>query len=296
MNPLNSPSPPGLPGSAPIRASVPRIAALDVLRGFALGGILMVNIGPMAYLLGFGDGPAEELVNVLFAGKFYVLFSFLFGYSFTMQLRSAERDGTGAAARTVRRCLTLITLGALHAVFLWLGDILLLYGVAGLLLLLTRSIRPRTALIVAGVLLVASTLLYLAMSFVEGDPTGGLLGDANQARMLAEFRSGWLEAAGVRWDLYASIGVFLLVFQLPSVFAMFLVGLAAGRSRVLEDPARYLPFLPRLQLAGFGIGGTVTALIAVSRWAGWGAAPTWSRWPSSPHPCSRRPTRRRSCA
>ncbi|MBB5965135.1 DUF418 domain-containing protein [Planomonospora venezuelensis] len=269
MNPSTSP-----PGPFPPAPAVPRIAALDVLRGFALGGILMVNVSAMANLLG-GDGhPADDLVGLLFAGKFYVLFSFLFGYSFTMQLRSAERDGAGARARTVRRCLALIVLGALHAVFLWLGDILLLYGITGLILLLMRAIRPRTALIVAGTLMILVTLLSLATSTLEaGDPTGGLFDPANQERMRAEFRSGWLEAAGVRWELYSAIGVLLVVFQLPTVLAMFLVGLAAGRTRLLEDPERYLPFLPRIQLIGYGVGGAVTLAVSASRWADRGAAP-----------------------
>jgi uncharacterized protein len=79
-------------------AGTARIAALDVLRGFALGGILAVNILGMANLFDPGSSAVADVVHLLFEGKFYVLFSFLFGYSFTLQLRTARRDGASTTA------------------------------------------------------------------------------------------------------------------------------------------------------------------------------------------------------
>ncbi|WP_433665731.1 hypothetical protein ACQP06_18150 [Nocardia sp. CA-136227] len=87
--------------------AVPRLRELDALRGFALGGILLVNIEIMSDPSGFAPGAARTLSEALFHNKFYVLFSFLFGYSPTMQFRSAERAGVSglgdsAAARIAR--------------------------------------------------------------------------------------------------------------------------------------------------------------------------------------------------
>ncbi|MDD7990186.1 hypothetical protein PVA98_13440, partial [Achromobacter xylosoxidans] len=86
----------------------PRLAQVDALRGFALLGILVVNIGVFAspfYANGIADPAFSSradlavrwLVAWLFETKFYLLFSFLFGYSFTLQMAAAERGGGGGA-------------------------------------------------------------------------------------------------------------------------------------------------------------------------------------------------------
>jgi uncharacterized protein len=106
---------------------VRRIADIDALRGFALFGILMVNITYLASAYrgtgledpGF-DSPADRAVRfllaMLFEAKSYLLFSFLFGYSFTLQMESAERGGARFAPRFLRRLAALFVLGAFHAV------------------------------------------------------------------------------------------------------------------------------------------------------------------------------------
>ncbi|MFY3060546.1 DUF418 domain-containing protein, partial [Achromobacter xylosoxidans] len=92
----------------------PRLAQVDALRGFALLGILVVNIGVFAspfYANGIADPAFSSradlavrwLVAWLFETKFYLLFSFLFGYSFTLQMAAAERGGAAFAPRLLRR-------------------------------------------------------------------------------------------------------------------------------------------------------------------------------------------------
>lgn len=130
-----------------------RLAQVDALRGFALLGILVVNIGYMASTYhgsgledpGFAsplDGAVRWFVTVFFEAKFFLLFSFLFGYSFTLQLDSAERSGARFAPRFLRRLAGLFVLGALHAVLLFPGDILTMYAVLGLILLAARRPGP----------------------------------------------------------------------------------------------------------------------------------------------------------
>nr|BFE88207.1 hypothetical protein GCM10020093_108080 [Planobispora longispora] len=133
--------------SAPVSR---RIHEIDAVRGFALGGILIANIGFFAdpgYAVGMGampisEGPVALAVSTLILTKFYVIFSFLFGYSFTLQMRSW---GGKVKSRMLRRCLGLFVLGVAHGLLLWIGDILTLYAVLGLLLLGMRDMRPRTA-------------------------------------------------------------------------------------------------------------------------------------------------------
>ncbi|WP_405164178.1 DUF418 domain-containing protein [Nocardia sp. NBC_01499] len=247
----------------PISPPAQRITALDALRGFALGGIFIVNIMVMSKPGGFSDGPAHSLVTALCYDKFYVLFSFLFGYSLTMQFRSAERANANPRARTVRRCLMLMAIGLLHITFLFTGDVLFGYGVAGLALLALSRLRPKTALIVAAVPFTVSLITITAMNMLHADPS---MSAAERATALAAMRSGWLDAASYRWDVFAGNAHVFLMFGLFNALPMFLIGMVAGKARLLEQPERYLPLLPRVQWIGFTIAAPICALAAVTDW------------------------------
>ncbi|HEV8013187.1 MAG TPA: hypothetical protein VGP34_03825, partial [Pontimonas sp.] len=118
-----------------------RDIAPDVLRGFALWGIILVNVSYFSTSVdsgvtaegvqSAGDAVAAFLVFVLGQGKFYLIFSFLFGYSAHYVLGNQETGRT----RWVTRSLGLIALGLAHASLLFIGDILFLYGILALLLL-----------------------------------------------------------------------------------------------------------------------------------------------------------------
>ncbi|OBB26531.1 hypothetical protein A5792_26200 [Mycolicibacterium peregrinum] len=236
---------------------VPRIAALDVLRGCALGGILIVNIAVMSNPSGLTAGPLRTLLTALFVDKFYVLFSFLFGYSLTLQFRSAERDGVDARLRTVRRCLALMTIGLVHIAFFFSGDVLFGYGILGLILLILNRIQPATAIRCAAILY-GSFAVALTVHGMHAQPT-----DVDD-RAAASLRTGWLTAASYRWDTFFERFDLFLLFGLLNVLPLFLVGFAAGKTRLLETPGRYLPLLPRLQWIGFGLGAPMSLLMAIA--------------------------------
>ncbi|MFD1050261.1 DUF418 domain-containing protein, partial [Kibdelosporangium lantanae] len=138
------------------RAAPTRLTDVDALRGFALLGILIANIaffasGYPAHLAtdpahsSWLDNGTEWAVRFFVDTKFYLLFSFLFGYSFTLQLDSAARASAAFTPRFLRRLGGLFVLGVLHAVLLFHGDILTTYAVLGLVLLAVKGISPRTA-------------------------------------------------------------------------------------------------------------------------------------------------------
>ncbi|WP_336670075.1 DUF418 domain-containing protein [Tsukamurella sp. USMM236] len=236
--------------------SVPRIEALDALRGFALGGIFAVNIAIMANPAGFAEGPVRSFEEIFLHNRFYVLFSFLFGYSLTLQFRSAERDGANARARTVRRLLALLAIGLLHTVFLFTGDVLFGYGLIGLALLALQGLGPRSALRLAGVLYGACLLLFVALTVarITQSPADAAQTATDNAAALDAVRAGWGEAVAYRWsDWVGRLGP-TVAFGILNVLPLFLVGLAAGKVRLFEDPARYLQHLPRVQAIGFGLG------------------------------------------
>ncbi|WP_157180771.1 DUF418 domain-containing protein [Actinopolymorpha alba] len=247
----------------------PRIMDVDALRGFALLGILIVNITFFASgypVFGAKDPAFSSGVDhalhwvqaLLFDTKFYLLFSFLFGYSFTLQLDSAARQGAAFTPRILRRIAGLLVLGAAHSVLLFHGDILRLYAVLGLILLAVHRIRPRTALIVAGVLigltalsLVLSGLAMLADPAMATDPAGAA---AEGARSTAALQGG---PASVIAEYVRLLPQNLLAWasmQAPTALAAFLVGLAAGKRRLLSDVAQHIGVLRAVQWAGYPIG------------------------------------------
>jgi uncharacterized protein len=252
-----------------------RVHEVDVVRGFALAGILVANIGfladpgyAMEGSMPIPDGPVALAVTAFVLTKFYIIFSFLFGYSFTLQMRSAERAGASVRARTLRRCLGLFVIGVLHGVLLWVGDILTLYAVLGLILLALRGIRPKTAVVAGSVIVGVLTLLMALLAWLTtlgpaADPTPA--DPSVAARTLALATGGPLDFLSLQIELYPPLVAMIWAFQGPMALAMFLFGLAAGKSRLLEETERWWHLLPRIQWLGFGAGipgGILLALTA----------------------------------
>lgn len=246
-------------GANGVAMAQPRLAQVDALRGFALLGILVVNIGVFAspfYANGIADPAFSSradlavrwLVAWLFETKFYLLFSFLFGYSFTLQMAAAERGGAAFAPRFLRRLAGLAALGLAHAVLFYQGDILLTYALLGLALMAVRGMAPGRALRLALWLI---GLVSLAWALLAGlsllDPAGtealsrsgaaAYVADAQAA--LAAYRGTIGTTIARHWyELTSSIWGVILLVQGPFVFAMFLVGYALGRRQALADPWR----------------------------------------------------------
>ncbi|MCY0949762.1 DUF418 domain-containing protein [Streptomyces sp. H27-S2] len=272
-----------------VQRAQPRISELDALRGFALLGILLVNALMMAgpYALGGIDDPdaslvdrtVEGVVQTFVVGKFYLMFSFLFGYSFSLQLTSADRDGERPVPRLLRRSLGLFALGALHAVLLFSGDILMTYAVLGLILIAVRGCSPQAALLAAKIVYgcVGGLLLLVGLASL-------FLSDAEAADLDAELAAGFPDLiAGYRGDAAAVVRANL--DQLPEallavpvmgglVVAAFLVGLRCGKVHFLGDRADHGARLRRVCLLGVaaGLPGSVFMALATSgplgpRWA-----------------------------
>lgn len=279
----------------------PRIPEVDVLRGFALVGILLVNALMMAGPYGLGsvgapdastlDRMVEGFVQAFVVGKFYLMFSFLFGYSFTLQSASADRDGTSAVPRLLRRSLGLLVLGVLHAVLLYVGDILMTYAVLGLILIAARNCSARTALraarmvygCVSGLLLLGG-LASVLMPDAETAGTARTAGTAETAGTDPESAAGFAGlVADYRGD--AASVVRANIGQLPDallasalvggfVLAAFLVGLHCGKRRLLADTGNQKARMRRICVLGAAVGlpGSLFTALAVSGPLG----PRWS--------------------
>lgn len=219
----------------------------DVLRGFALLGILVVNIQFMGldseegargeWLSGAFNGSAGFIMAALFAGKFYLLFSFLFGYSSTYIIR----DDRSNRRRWVKRCFALMIFGAFHFTFLWHGDIIFLYGLLGLLLLAfffrsdrTLKIWTRVFYIVSSVFItLIGILLLIGERFFPQETSAEVI----EPRLNEALRNGnFIDSIGPRvelWTFGVVTGIFL---QGGLAFAAFLLGIRLARSNFLSAP------------------------------------------------------------
>lgn len=254
-----------------------RIGTLDALRGFALLGILVVNITVFASAFtdrGIADPAFNSTlddavrfaIHLLFESKFYLLFSFIFGYSFTLQIESAKRRNVSFTARFLRRMLGLAAIGSFHAIFLWHYDILTTYAVFGVILLAMHRFSPRKAVkVAAGIMIVMALLLALLGLAVLASPDlspqdPSLTSEAIAATV--QYQGSFFDVMAQRLsELPLALGSVLLI-QGPTALAMFLVGLAAGKLQLLANIEQYHQQLRRVMVAGFAVGLTGALLYA----------------------------------
>ena len=251
-----------------------RDIAPDVLRGFALLGILVVNIQFMGLNSGEGargeltqglaNGTATFIIASIFAGKFYLLFSFLFGYSSNYIIRGDRAN----RARWIKRCFALIALGALHFTFLWHGDIIFMYGIFGLLLIpfffradRTLKIWTRIVFITSSTLvLVVGALVYIAERYL---PTESVQAPMESKLDAVLVNGTFLEAIPARLEIWVygiTTGVFL---QGGLAFAAFLLGLRMARSNFLSSPMDAKKN-SSLMKKGFFIGAPIQIFAAIA--------------------------------
>lgn len=264
-------------------ASGSRIASVDALRGFSLLGILAVNIAFLAsgYRMAGLAEPAFDspldwgvrwFVTMFLENKFYLLFSFLFGYSFTLQLDSAVRRGNAFVPMFLRRLAGLMLLGVVHAILLFPGDILTTYAAVGLALIVLRKIKPRTAVLLAiglTVMLALGFALLAVLAALGSDPSGTVSGGVAEAvRADGNIVGNALQIIGEHVRKLSLIVVLRVFFQGPAVLAACLIGLAVGKLGALRDLSAHTATLRRLQLIGFTFGLAGAFVYTHSVWSG----------------------------
>ncbi|MFK4088436.1 DUF418 domain-containing protein [Kribbella sp. NPDC020789] len=149
----------------PTSSGQPRIAALDVIRGFALCGILLANVQPISggrTLAVAGEQDGSRWLGLLVEQRFMPIFALLFGIGFSLLLRSVTGRVPQPRILLLRRLLCLLAIGAAHFLLLWWGDILSTYALIGLLILLPSTWLPRHVVAVLGP-------VFLLVSLAAGD-------------------------------------------------------------------------------------------------------------------------------
>ncbi len=254
----------------------PRDNFPDVLRGFALFGIAMVNIQFFSISTFNGaesldlsqpeNGTVAFIIWSLFQAKFYLLFSFLFGYSAHYVIKSEKSN----RSRWIGRSIGLLVLGAIHLSFFFHGDILFLYGAFGLLLTAFYFRKDKTLKIWAWVIYIVTALLFVALALLT---YVGELYFASKGKTLpaetsidildvALANGSFLEIAAARVELWSIMAGQAFLLQGPLVFMAFLVGvLVARRGGLAESVSR--PLMTSFAAWGLTLGLSIQIVAAL---------------------------------
>jgi len=258
-----------------------RLFQLDVIRGIALLGVLLINIdlfsgafwalqAKLPYPAGWGGNLLTYLRGALVEGKAVALLSILFGAGMMIQVDRARLTGANHLAFTLRRLGALALFGLAHSLLLWNGDILIDYALLGLMVLPFLNVRPRRVLWAIPILLVVAVLLVLPfmglIEKVEGNP-GGLL----QMHREHYGNGSWLDALRFRaWEFLHVVGPLRIQGRLVMCSPFFILGVFFWKLGWLAEPGRHRRQLTKLAVAGLIIGLTANLLPADSVFA-WAA-------------------------
>jgi len=240
-----------------------RLVWIDAARGFAILGIFIVNIGAFSapYFL---HGGAEEVwnkdldqvtmavIDMFFQASFYPLFSILFGFGIQMIRDRLVARNIHVYDFLTRRLIILIVFGIFHAFVIWHGDILLSYGMIGLLSLTLLRVSDNSLLIWAFTLLGGSTVLLSFALFSVRDDLGGF----NQAAISHAIESYQSSNLLTIWSqnyqdwLFANGGISFL-FLIVTLLPLFLIGMFLARKRWLHEPDTYASVLKKLWIISF---------------------------------------------
>ncbi|MEO5629909.1 MAG: DUF418 domain-containing protein [Thermomonas sp.] len=257
-----------------------RLEVVDAMRGFALFGILLANIlywsgwglmtDPQRLDLGGVDGLLWQyrFHHLLVDGKFYTLFSLLFGAGFALQLSRLLQAGHDGLRIYRRRVLVLLGIGLVHSWLIWDGDILTLYALLGLLLPLFHRWRDGALLWTAALLIFvvpfAGIALFAALGWAPGQWLMGLSMDWAQrlgANVAPDQVIAWLAREDWQglWAWLASgtpysWGIRLESWRIPKVLGIMLVGLVAGRRLAAGTLLTDRRLLLRVLIGGLLVG------------------------------------------
>jgi uncharacterized protein len=278
--------PPPLPGNygkaiAPVSARE-RIVALDVVRGVALLGILISNMlyfsqphGALGFRQELWFGPADRFADwismILIEGKFYPLFSILFGMGVSMQMDRAWSLGIDFKAVYQRRLFMLMGFGLLHGILLWEGDVLLAYALCGFALLLFKNRKPLTLLIWSAIFILAPSslilLLGLALHLLSGNPAIQTAmnefyaeDDLTRTELTRIFVNGsYMDVVFYRLGelIYT---VMVTLFYASAFLGLFLIGMLAARKGIFVDVLNHKRMLSRIVVVCGAIGLTANFL------------------------------------
>ena len=262
-----------------------RIEVLDVIRGIALLGILIANMSffssPALYLevlginlwTGFWNETTTSFINLFVQGKFYSIFSFLFGLGFAIFFERAIAKTTRPNLLFNKRLLILLGFGLFHAFFVWYGDVLVTYALVGFLLPLFFYRKPKTLLIwvfsLFVSLIIVSAIVFGAIAILKSTD------EAILAEVLQPFFANIQNSIDSSFAAYSQ-GTFAEImtqriadtlFIYSQIFAsvfiilpLFLLGLYAGKTKIFQNIETNLNKIKKICIWSFVIGFSMSVV------------------------------------
>jgi len=285
-----------MPESTVKTSSVQRHVILDSLRGLALLGICLANFSEFS-LYSFLNNDTQQamptagidtvvkyLQYIFVDGKFYTIFSLLFGIGFSIILTNAAKNNRNGIKIFYRRMSVLLLIGLFHLICLWAGDILVLYAFAGFFLRLFIRVSGRKLITWAVVLLLIPVAIDAGVEFLGWVPAAPAIAATQyfhgQFGITEENFPVWLAESQTYLDVlkfnlagsFIRMQEFIEGNRLFKVLGLFLLGLYIGKNGIYANPEGYKGLLKKIMKYGFMIGFPMTLLYAWSAMNGrpWG--------------------------
>lgn len=277
-----------MPADASPVSNTKRHIILDVLRGFAILGICMANF-PEFSLYSFLSSGAKEampsysfdigtsyILSIFIDGKFYTIFSLLFGIGFSIILSNNASRGINGLPVFYRRMLILAIIGFAHLMLVWSGDILMLYALVGMTLPLCIRLSDRTILKFALFFLFVPVIIDSICEIAALQPSAALVGwqwnYCGKYGITENNFAYWLRDASTYSDVFKFLvqGAFERMSEFVDgnryfkVLGLFLIGYYIGRNRLYAELNSIQPILKKFALTGLFIGLPLSVVYAWS--------------------------------
>ncbi len=262
---------------------------MDVLRGIAILGIFIANLNGFSWyfpdpektgpwLLPEQDHTMAFLHHMFIEGKFYSIFSLLFGWGIALQIKRAAAKGIDAVPLVKRRLGWMLLLGAVH-LMIWSGDIVFFYALLGFILLAMRKLSNKAMIITGSILILSPMVIYAAKSHwlflnapaflmnetgervirsTSGEPLTSEMDFANYLKHASWAEALQANAAG----FFFRYGYLFFVSRIPKVLGIFLIGYAIGRSGFYSRINEHKKILYIIIAAGVVIGLPANYMLA----------------------------------
>lgn len=248
-----------------------RVVAIDMMRGFSLLGIFIVNmlafhtpfyyINPYTWYTDPLDKETFQWIDIVLQGSVYPLFSMLFGYGLMMQFRKSKERGNSFIPLGLRRLSILLIIGILHAFLVWSGDILITYALSGFIVLSLLRLSKMWLISIASLLYILPNLGLALLSYIfvaSGEEF--YTGVEELESSLVAFGSGsWMDIFMQRaadWT-YANIESGSLFLIGMTILPYMLLGAAAAQGKLIERTSSKKTFWVTLTaitlIAGFSL-------------------------------------------
>lgn len=261
-----------------------RVHELDMIRGFALLGILIANMPffatPYVYLTMTGvswwteswNVFAEFMIQFFAASKFFTMFSFLFGLGFVIFLQRATEKVSKPKYLFIKRLFYLLLIGLFHAFGIWYGDILVMYAVTGVFLLLFYHRQPKTVLVWAFLLILAPALfmalmgllIYIAGDLVPPDAEIMTRGMQMLEQSAASYSSGTISEIFIQRATDYSFMFSNNLLMMPIVLGMFLFGVYIAKTGKHKNIDSNLSFFRKVWVWSLAMGLPFNVLFVYS--------------------------------